>query len=256
MQTATYNNPRIKQFYSADPRGVPLYSIYEVARYVKIHDTTLRAWLHGRTVVVGGRKRRLEPVITPASPSRLSFLNLLEAFTLSSLTRIERLSFRSVRRALETLREGFPSEHPWIDHDFLTDHIDLFIEADADFVNLSKGGQIEFREIVKAYMTRIQRDIDLSPVKVFPFSRQLKFDLFKDPLANIQEILGELPQFIEVDPLIAFGRPTITGTGVPVETIASRNRAGDTISFIAKDYGISEEQVQEAIEYEKPRRAA
>ena len=116
---------------------------------------------------------------------------------------------------------------------------------------------MEFKEIISSYIHRvIWDDLDVSPLKVYPFSREIKFNIFKQEPDKVK-ILKQAPTHIEVDPFIAFGRPTITGTGVPVEIIASRKRAGDSIRFIAKDYGISAQQVQEAIEYERrPKKVA
>ena len=253
-------NRLIKKLYSTDPREVPIYTIAEAARYVKVHENTLRSWVHGRASQIQGRSRTMPPVI--ALPSKksplLSFINLLEAFNLSSLTRIENLSFKKVRIAIETLKgEKFGFEHPLINQEFLTDSIDLFIQQNDELYNVSRWGQQAIKGIMLTYLKRIVRDeFDRSPLKVYPFAKEIKFDLLKKEPEK-KAMLEQAPRHIEVDPLIAFGRPTITGTGIPVESIASRRRAGDNVIFIAKDYGISEEQVQEAIDYEqRPKKAA
>jgi uncharacterized protein (DUF433 family) len=44
----------------------------------------------------------------------------------------------------------------------------------------------------------------------------------------------------------------VVGTGVPTVEIADRCKAGESIDSLAMDFGLSREQVQEAIRYELP----
>lgn len=248
-----YQSTIIQEVYGRDPREAPIYSIAEVARYIKIHDNTLRSWIYGQPYLKRGVWVISKPLINPPDreDSRLSFYNLVEAFNLSALTRIDRIPFRNIRFAIETLQTKFDATHPLFEKEFWTNSIDLFIKETEGTYNISKGGQRVFEDIIGAYLDRVVRnDIDLSPLRVYPFSHEIKFDVFKqDP--EQKKLLKTAPREIEVDPLIAFGRPTIKGTGVPVDVIASRKRAGDSVSFIAKDYGISPKQVQEAINYDR-----
>ncbi len=259
--TTNYQDPQIRKLYGSDPREVPLYSISDVAQYVKVAENTLRSWVNKREHTVRGRIRYNKPLINlPSSKSeRLSFLNLAEAFTISFLTRVERISFARIRVAIETMERIFDnSPHPLLDRDFWTDTVDLYTQEYGGLINLSNWGQFEFDKFIQIHLHRIERQtLDMSPVKVYPFARNLQLNLFKDKTEiETKKIIDKSPKDIEVDPLIAWGRPTITGTGVSVEVIASRRRAGETIRFIAKDYGIKEKQVREAIGYVELRRVA
>lgn len=246
-----YQSPIVKKVYGIDPREAPVYSLAEVSRYIRVPENTLRNWVYGQPYLKRGTWVTTAPLIHPPTKgdSRLSFYNLVEAFNLSSLTRIDRIPFKNIRFAIETLQTKFDSVHPLFEKEFWTNSIDLFIKETGATYNISKGGQRVFEEIIGAYLDRVVRDdLDLSPLRVYPFSHEIKFDVFKQK-PDAKKLLKDEPKTIEVDPLIAFGRPTVTGTGVPVDVIASRKRAGDTVRFIAKDYGISERQVQEAINY-------
>jgi uncharacterized protein (DUF433 family) len=53
-----------------------------------------------------------------------------------------------------------------------------------------------------------------------------------------------------VHPHIMSGQECVSGTRIPVFIIAGRFIAGDTISFIAKDYSITVKAVEQAIRYE------
>jgi len=52
-----------------------------------------------------------------------------------------------------------------------------------------------------------------------------------------------------IDQRIQTGSPCIRGTRIPVYSIYGRFKAGDNIEFIARDYRITKEQIQAAIDY-------
>jgi uncharacterized protein (DUF433 family) len=74
-----------------------------------------------------------------------------------------------------------------------------------------------------------------SPLRLYPFSRV--------PVEGC-------PKTIVLDPRIRFGRPTITGRGVPTDVVFERHQAGDSIAELAEDYGLPAEEVEEAVRYE------
>lgn len=52
------------------------------------------------------------------------------------------------------------------------------------------------------------------------------------------------------DPRIRDGEPCIAGTRVPTWIVAERHRAGDSVEFLADDYGVTEGEIREAVEYD------
>ena len=54
---------------------------------------------------------------------------------------------------------------------------------------------------------------------------------------------------VAVDPLIRFGKPVIEGTRVPVSVIVGAVAAGDSWEEIAREYGITEEDIRAALAY-------
>ena len=60
-----------------------------------------------------------------------------------------------------------------------------------------------------------------------------------------------LPSIVAIDPTIAFGRPIVAGAGVRTDVISDRFGAGDSPAEMAKDYGVSEENILEALRYER-----
>ena len=234
----------VEKFYGADPRELPLYSLSQTARHLKIPVATLRSWIKGRYYLVEGGSRFFNPVIKLPDPQvpLLSFFNLVEAHVLSGIRRIEKVPFAKVRSALAYLENTLPSAHPLADYQFQTDGVDLFVERLDELIAVSQDGQIGIKEVLKNYLRRIERDVELKPFKLYPFVR---------PTLQTAE-----PRPIVINPLVSFGRPVIVGTGVPTEVIAERFQAGDSTAALARDYGITCEQVEAALSYEAPARAA
>jgi uncharacterized protein (DUF433 family) len=55
---------------------------------------------------------------------------------------------------------------------------------------------------------------------------------------------------VTVNPKVSFGRPCVLGTGIKTSVVAARIAAGETVTDVAKDYGISEEAVRGACRFE------
>ena len=70
-----------------NPRELPLYTIADAARVVRIHPATLRTWVLGRSYDTQGGSKTWRPLIRRADPkvARLSFTNLVEIHVLSAL---------------------------------------------------------------------------------------------------------------------------------------------------------------------------
>jgi uncharacterized protein (DUF433 family) len=55
-----------------------------------------------------------------------------------------------------------------------------------------------------------------------------------------------------IDPEIGFGRPVLSGTGIPTLVVADRYKAGESISELVRDYDRPQEEIEEAIRCELP----
>lgn len=213
---------------------VPAYGTSEVAHYVRLPRRTLEYWVIG--------SERVPPLIKAASlrPTRLSFMNLLECHVLGAM-RAQSLRLPKVRKALTTLHRQFPSAHPLIDQAFETDGVDLFIRhLPHELINISRGGQLAFREILDAHLNRIER-AEPGFINFYPFV--------------IKKSIDE-PKFILINPSISFGRPVIAGTAISTSIISSRFNARESIGDLAREYALPEHEVEEAIRWEARAAAA
>jgi uncharacterized protein (DUF433 family) len=217
-----------------NPIDIPAYSPGVVAHHLQLPIGTARYWSLGRD--------HHRPVILIADPAQklLSFRNLIEVHVLSAVTRHHGVRLQAVRKAVEYLREHLGVEHPLSEEAMQTDGVSLFVERFGELINASKSGQVAMESMLRAHLHRVERDDNGLPVRLFPFTRSKP----------------EGPSLVMIDPRVQFGRPCITGTGIPTGVVAERFKAGESFEALARDYERPREDIEEAIRYETARQAA
>ena len=90
-----------------DLREMPVYSIGEAARYLRIAPSTLTSWVKGRAYPVGGVMIPWPPLIPLADKQQplMSFNNLVEAHVLKALRTRHGIPMRGVRTAIDYVRD-------------------------------------------------------------------------------------------------------------------------------------------------------
>lgn len=206
----------------------PAYGTAEAAAYLRVPYETLRYWMTGF--------KRMPPMVTPAEkePPRLSFLNLIECHVLASMRKLYDLKLPKVRSGIKKLGESDPDPHPLIHKAFLTNRKDLFVEEFGKIVNISQYGQLGMD------FSRIHSErVEVRPNRMFRF-----FPFFQQPSPSE-------PRMIEINPMIGFGKPVISGTGISTAIISSRFNARESTPDLAAEYGCSIQQIEEAIRWER-----
>lgn len=214
---------------------LPIYTVADAARYLRIPVATLQTWLTGRNNRTKNGKKEFSPLIQRPDPqqSQLSFTNLVEAHILRVIRTDHKIPFDKVHIALDYISEQFQTPHPLIQKQFQTDGTELFIDQIDHLINVSRSGQLAIREVLKQLLTRIEWNEANIAARLFPFT-----ETFLDP------------KILAIDPKISFGKPTIAGTGIPTRIITELYDAGDSIQDIAIDYDCTEAQIQQAILFE------
>jgi uncharacterized protein (DUF433 family) len=217
-----------------DPLEELAYSVPEVARILGRPPSTIRWWVSGRG--------EHEPVIEIADPEGrlLSFRNLIELHVLTSI-RGKRVSLQKVRTALRFLRDRLGVEHPLAHQRFLTDGRELLIEHLNRLVEVSRPGQLVSKELLEKHLERIEYGSDGRAARLYPFLLR----------GGEQD-----PRAVVVDPKIQFGRPCLTGTGIPTEVVAERFYAGESVEELVADYSRSRQEIEAALRFESRRDAA
>jgi uncharacterized protein (DUF433 family) len=230
---------------SADQvRRTPAYTFTEAAHYLRLPVTTLRAWCTGQDYRSKGKTRHYLRVIRldGSGDEGLSFLNLVEAHVLSGLRRIHHIPLPKIRQALDWVNKRLKMPRPLAEARFATDGVNLYVEHISQLIAADKGGQLAMREIIDAYLRRVERNPQGVPIKLYPFTR-------KEPTTDTERT-------VVIDPAIAFGRPVLAGTRVPTAVLADRFKAGDGLQDLADDYRTTSQTIEEALRCELDRREA
>jgi uncharacterized protein (DUF433 family) len=228
----------------SDRRELPAYTPAEAAHYLAVSLSTLRSWFAGMSYKHHGESRRFQAVIKPAAarPLSLSFSNLVEAYVLTAIRRKHKIGLPTIRRGLRFLSEKFESRRPLLEEQFATRGAELFVERLGKIINLSKHGQVEMAELIRVYLARVERDAHGLPIKLYPFIRA-------QPAAD-------QPRAVVIDSRVSFGRPVLAGTGIPTAVLAEQFKANDHPRDLAREYGVEEEAVWDAIRCELDLQAA
>jgi uncharacterized protein (DUF433 family) len=224
------------------PEEIPRYTIPEAAGYLHMPRATLASWVAGRPYDVKAGRTWWDGLITrPPGSSRLSFSNLIEAYTLLALRSEYSVRMDEVRTALK-----HAAEHYEIPRFLLSEHLratkgNVFLERMGQVVNVGKAGQQGFPEVLGAYLKRIEFDAGIA-ARLAPVTRL-------GPPSNS-------PTIVLINPRLAFGRPVVRRKTIKTATIGERFDVGESVAAIAADYGLQISEVEEAIRYERLARAA
>jgi len=221
-----------------DPRNKPAYSLAEAARYLKVASATLRSWVVGRPYPKADGIGHFRPLIHPPSrhPPLLSFWNLIEAHVLRSLRTEHGVSLQDVRKAIVFAEKALKIESLLRSKELRTQGGELLLERYGKLIELSASGQLAMRRLFHDHLARVEWDEWQFPVRLYPF------------------VSGGVPSSekpIAIDPAIAFGRPVVLRMGIGTGTIAERIDAGENVSEVAADYGLSETEIEQAVLYER-----
>ncbi len=219
-----------------DPVKTGTYTIGEAARYVSAPYSTIFRWTVG-----AGTKDSLVK-IPSQKPNLISFMNLTELHLLCAIRREYKISTQKIYNAIEYLKEYGESEdernYPLVCGKL---HVDkdrrgLFVRQLGVLVEASRSGQVAMHDLIGLALDRIELDERDIPTKFYPFTRY--------------DIRDNSPKKIVIDPRISFGRPVISGTGIPTNIVAGRYKDGESIRSLSKDYGCPPQDIEEAIRVE------
>jgi uncharacterized protein (DUF433 family) len=220
-----------------------LYGIGEAAGYLSVPPSTLTAWAYGyERQRPGTRAFRAEPVVTAVRPRRsgepaMPFIGLAEAYALAAF-RSAGVPMQRIRPAVDALSRELGLEHALASKRLYTDGAEVLYDfarhagdtPEGDFTRelvVVRNNQRVFNEVVELYLQRI----DFAP----------------DGYAQ----LIRLPQYrvaeVTVDPDHAFGRPRFTHGGASVDDALDLFRSGEPVDVVAEEFGLSRDEVEDAI---------
>ncbi len=223
-----------------NPLEIPNYTVEEAARYLIVPSSTVRYWTIGEAGAA--------PLTTvySRSPLLLSFKNLVELYVLESLRGFHDIGLPRIRRSVEELRIEKPSKYPLADYQLATRGRKIYLEDVGDeLINLTASGQHAFKAIMNPFLKRVERNDKGIAERLFPFTSR-----------HHLENPDRAPRVVVIDPRVAFGMPVLVGSRISTAFLMSRKNGGASISKLARDYGRSETEIEEAISLEEAKIAA
>lgn len=214
-----------------------LYHVAEAARLVGMNPTTLSTWAHGyerrppdRPTVKSG------PVITTVSTAygrQIPFIGLVEA-TVVQAFRQTGLSLQRIRRALGVLADEGELPHALASRRLYSDGADVLYDyarhtddKQLGLLTVVVNGQRVFHDVIADYLHRIDFEDDIwAEALIVP--------------ATARELLRIRPGVADGDPLFIEG-------GAPLSAVRSRWQAGEPVPALARDYGVPERDIEEAL---------
>lgn len=219
------------------PEEKPRYSVARAAEYLSISPSTLRSWVRGRTYPKGGDIVTWPPVIKAGN--LLSFNNLFEAYVLRALRVDHGVKMAAVRQALDYAEREFGIPRLLLSRELQAAPGNVFLERFGQLINLNLSGQLAAKELLSAVLERVARNPSGLPARIFPAG---SYDISSLRLA---------PKLVTIDPAVSFGRPILTSKGIRTAVIVGRIDAGEEPHFVANDYGLTPEEINAAIFYER-----
>ena len=211
---------------------LPAYRVSDAAKYSGVPTQTVNYWcrLHPQICSELGRRRRGQG---------LSYLELVEVAFVATFRSLG-ISLQRIRRARAYASKMLESEYPFAERQWFSEgcHVMLGLrdlDSDAaidDLLVADEHGQLTWQAMVGERFTQFDYD---------------------NGLALTWHVQGKGGQVI-IDPRISFGAPTVSG--IPTWVLKGRWEAGESISNIKGDYGLSEEEIEDGLQFEGVRIAA
>ncbi len=221
---------------------VPLYTMAEAARDLGVPPTTLARWGRGYEARPVGRKVvRGAPIVTVLAGDRghpvVPFIGLAEAMILAAI-RQAGVPLQRIRPALETLKDQIGLDHALASKKLYTDGAELLFDYashtratdDADAIRelvVVRSGQRVFADVIRGYLQRIS--------------------YAKDGYASLIRLPGYEHADVVADPSRSFGQAIFAHGAARVSDVLDRFWAGDTISDLTAEFGVSASKVEDVL---------
>ena len=220
-----------------DPANLARYTRVDASRATGVPASTIGVWVHGMPYTSRkGVRGRYESVVTlpDAHDPRLSFNNLLEVNVLRALRAVHEVKLQSVRAAMENAKRDHGIDRLLLHPNLRTSGGALFLDYYFQLVDLSNSKQLAMRAMLEHSLARVEVNQELRVLNFFPFPRHMSGDT----------------RPILVSPYVSFGTAIIERRGISTSAIASRVDSGENKAAILADYGLTDDELKEALCYE------
>ena len=209
--------------------GEGIYTLHDASLILKIDKAKLAAWLKGHFDGKFSKSAGHKYSWGDKRETAFNFLTLMELFVFNELKSLG-LSTQKINQSHEELSRLLKTSYPFASSEIYTNNEQLLFKNDElGLVHLDGTRQIAFKKVMDLYFKKIDYSSNIA---------QRYWPLGKD-------------KHILVDPKLQFGQPTIVGTNITSENIYSYYKAGERVSKIAKVFNLTENAVQDTIDFMK-----
>ena len=209
---------------------LPTYRVSDAARYAHSSTQAVGYWHYG-----GGRD--LGPALPGAKRRQpLSYLELVEVAFVATFRKLG-VSLQRLRASRQYVAQTFNAEYPFAEYRFKTEGHRVLME-------LREHDHSIGRDFDKSIIADAGGQLAWDAMLADKFA---EFDYEGEGLAIRWHVAGrESP--VVIDPRVAFGAPLVSG--VPTWVLKGRWTAGESVTEITEDFGVSEEETQAALRFE------
>lgn len=218
-------------------KNIPAYSIKDTAQYLRIPLKNVRAWTTAIDYDTKKGSLFLDPFIDIPSSQQglLSFINIVEAHILQAIQGVHKIQPFQLWNSINYIKDKLEIIYPLANQRFATKGIDLFVQHYGELIQADNDLCDRLILVINTYFQRVEFDDYELPSKLYPITH---------PTAHSS------PKAVSIDPLVAFGRLVINGTGITTSIIKERYSAGESIEDLAIDYNRDRLCIEEAIRCE------
>ncbi|MCX2681462.1 DUF433 domain-containing protein [Galbibacter sp. EGI 63066] len=218
-------------FENAPKLGIGIYTASEIAQILRVPYQKVYTWMNkywdGKLGKIYGSKYSWQMHGTRA----VSFHTFVEFYIMMLLSEAG-VKPKEVLNAHKELMEMFKTPFPFAKKKVLeslrSDGKKIFFETNSDTI-LQLDGTKQFNlSIVKKFFVNLDFDNNDLATRFWPIGKD---------------------KSILVDPKRRFGHPVIDGKNIFPEIIHKHHSAGDPVNYIAHVYGLTEDEVNHAIEF-------
>ncbi len=214
----------------------PTYPAADAGRFIGLSPDRVRRWLKGYSYEYHAQLVNQRPVITGSRANETSFASFLDLVDLLFVRRFldHGISLQKLRKALDEASRILNTRH-FARQNFFTDGRAIFLEVKQSggaMLELLSGGQWVIAEIISELADQIEFDSRLGLAsKWFP--------------------LGPDGSVV-LDPMVAFGRPSIVGKGVMTANVYDFFLAeGRQVRPTCRWLDLTQQQVYDAVRFEE-----
>lgn len=201
----------------------PILTARETARYLQMPESTLDRWLASKDA---------HPLVHAVTPDRrgwprVPFVGVIEAYVLRGLRDLG-MAMEEIHIAADLVRREFDDPYALARKRIATDGVTLFVRLADESIVHSPTRQLAMREVLQDYLRYIDWGKGGTAVRLHLHHFSATADVI-------------------IDPRFGWGSPVMADSKVRVDDIVDLWRAGERISAVAEEYGLSVDVVEDVL---------